>query len=71
MYSKQAPYQQYIVIERDPEEWITGTEPMTIDQRIYLKTLSLEAGEIFDGTLSKASARERIKLLQQKIGRKI
>jgi len=31
--------------EKDPDEWITGTEPMTGAQKSYLKTLSDEAGE--------------------------
>ena len=58
------------ILDRDPDEWITGTEAMTIEQKIHLKTLCQEAGEYFDGTLSKASAMERIKLLQEKNGKK-
>jgi hypothetical protein len=27
-------------IEKDPDQWITGEEPMTGAQRSYLKTLS-------------------------------
>jgi hypothetical protein len=57
--------------EKDPNEWITGTETMSVEQRIYLKTLSEEAGVAFDGSLSKVSAIERIKELQQKISRKL
>jgi hypothetical protein len=73
MYYNQAIQQPLInsILERDPDEWITGTELMTIDQRIYLKTLCQEAGESFDGTLSKAAATARIKLLQEKIGKKL
>ena len=37
--------------EKDPEDWITGDEPMTGPQRSYLKTLCHEAGEEFDETL--------------------
>ncbi|MEO6720408.1 MAG: DUF3072 domain-containing protein [Ferruginibacter sp.] len=54
---------------KDPDEWTTGTEPMTGAQRSYLKTLSDEAGEGFDDTLSKAAASKRIEELQQKTGR--
>jgi hypothetical protein len=54
---------------KDPDEWTTGTEPMTGAQRSYLKTLSDEAGEEFDDTLSKAAASKRIEELQQKTGR--
>jgi hypothetical protein len=31
--------------EKNPDEWITGAEPMTGAQKSYLKTLSDEAGE--------------------------
>jgi hypothetical protein len=55
--------------EKDPDEWITGAEPMTGAQKSYLKTLSDEAGEEFDENLSKASASKRIEELQQKTGR--
>lgn len=54
---------------KDPDEWTTGDEPMTGAQRSYLKTLSDEAGEEFDETLSKAEASKRIDELQHKTGR--
>ena len=54
---------------KDPDEWTTGDEPMTGAQRSYLKTLSDEAGEEFDDTLTKAAASKRIDELQQKTGR--
>jgi hypothetical protein len=44
---------------------------MTLEQRIYLKTLTQEAGENFDDSLSKASAEEHIKRLQQQIEQKV
>src|SRR5207237_5745158 len=43
-------------LEKDPDEWTTGDEPMTGAQASYLKTLSEEAGEEFDPGLSKAEA---------------
>jgi hypothetical protein len=54
---------------KDPDEWTTGQEPMTGAQHSYLKTLSDEAGEEFDETLSKADASKRIDELQHKTGR--
>ena len=55
--------------EKDPEEWTTGDEPMTGAQASYLKTLSQEAGEPFDESLTKAAASKRIDELQRKTGR--
>jgi hypothetical protein len=55
--------------EKDPEEWVTGDEPMTGPQASYLETLCREAGEEFDGSLTKAQASERIDELQRKSGR--
>ena len=54
---------------KDPDEWVTGDEPMTGAQRSYLKTLSDEANEPFDENLTKAEASKRIDELQQKTGR--
>lgn len=55
--------------EKDPADWVTGDEPMTGPQASYLKTLSQEANETFDETLSKAEASKRINDLQEKTGR--
>lgn len=55
--------------EKDPADWTTGDEPMTGAQASYLKTLSEEAGEEYDDSLSKADASIRIDELQQKTGR--
>ena len=55
--------------EKHPDEWTTGDEPMTGAQRSYLKTLSDEAGEPFDESLTKAEASKRIDALQEKTGR--
>lgn len=54
---------------KDPDEWTTGDEPMTGAQESYLKTLSDEAGEEFDNTLTKSAASKRIDELQHKTGR--
>lgn len=47
---------------KDPEEWVTGHEPMTGAQASYLKTLSEQAHdpEAFDPNLDKAEASKRI-----------
>lgn len=54
---------------KDPNDWATGDEPMTGAQKSYLKTLSEQANEQFDDTLSKADASKRIDELQEKTGR--
>jgi hypothetical protein len=54
---------------KDPEDWVTGDEPMTGPQRSYLQTLSREAGVEFDEGLTKAEASRRIDELQQRTGR--
>lgn len=53
-------------LEKDPDDWVTGDEPMTGAQASYLKTLSEETGEPFDSELSKADASKRIDELRQK-----
>lgn len=60
---------QFSNMVKDPDEWTTGDEKMTGAQRSYLKTLSDEAGEAFDESLTKAEASKRIEELQQKTGR--
>jgi hypothetical protein len=54
---------------KDPDTWTTGDEEMTGAQKSYLKTLSDQAGEPFDETLTKADASKKIDELQQKTGR--
>ncbi|MBV9812551.1 MAG: DUF3072 domain-containing protein [Acetobacteraceae bacterium] len=55
--------------EKDPDQWTTGGETMTGAQASYLKTLSEEAGEPFDPSLTKAEASKRIDELQARTGR--
>ena len=55
--------------QKDPEDWVTGDESMTGAQASYLKTLSEEAGEEFDESLTKAEASKKIDALQEKTGR--
>ena len=54
---------------KDPEQWVTGDEPMTGAQASYLQTLSEEAGEEFEPDLTKADASKKIDELQEKTGR--
>jgi hypothetical protein len=55
--------------EKDPEDWVTGDEPMTGAQTSYLKTLSEQAHEpdAFADDLSKAEASKRIDALKAKL----
>lgn len=54
------------VLQREPDEWKTGDEPMTDAQRSYLETLCRETGEEFDDRLSKADASKRIDELRER-----
>lgn len=58
-------------LEKDPADWVTGGESMTGAQASYLKTLCEEAGEEFDGSLTKAAASQRIDALREQTGRGI
>ena len=52
-------------LQRDPDAWKTGDEPMTAAQRSYLETLAHDAGEEFNEELTKAEASKRIDELRQ------
>lgn len=52
-------------LQRDPDDWVTGDEPMTEAQKSYLDTLAREAGEELPATLTKAEASEHIDRLQK------
>jgi hypothetical protein len=53
-------------LQRDPDQWKTGDEPMTDAQRSYLETLCRETGEEFDERLTKAEASKRIDELRER-----
>ncbi len=57
--------------QKDPDDWVTGHEPMTGAQASYLKTLSEEAQDpdAYDPELDKAEASKRIDALKQATGR--
>lgn len=52
-------------LQKDPSTWTTGDEPMTAAQKSYLTTLSEEAGEQVDESLTKAEASMKIDELRQ------
>lgn len=56
-------------LQRDPEEWVTGDQPMTEAQKSYLDALAKQAGEELPANLTKAQASEHIDRLQQQTGR--
>lgn len=55
--------------QKDPDDWVSGDEPMTGARTSYLKTLSEEAHEPdkFADDLSKAEASKRIDALKEKL----
>ncbi len=57
-------------MEKDPEDWVSGDEPMTGAQASYLKTLSEQAHEpqAFDTRLTKPEASKRIDALKARLG---
>ncbi|HEX6597210.1 MAG TPA: DUF3072 domain-containing protein [Acidimicrobiales bacterium] len=54
---------------KDPDDWVTGDEPMTGPQASYLSTLAQEAGEDVPDHLTKAEASKQIDELQERTGR--
>ena len=61
---KQDPTQGNVA--KDPQNWVTGDEPMTAAQASYLQTLCEETGEEMDPNLSKAEASKRIDELKKR-----
>jgi hypothetical protein len=60
---------EYSNTSKDPDDWVTGDEPMTGAQASYLQTLCEEAGVEFDRSLTKAAASERIDQLKSEVPR--
>ena len=58
--------------EKDPDDWVSGNEPMTGAQASYLKTLSEQLGDAdaFSQSLTKAEASKRIDALKSKLEQK-
>jgi hypothetical protein len=64
--SDRTPSQQNPALQKEPDEWKTGDEPMTAAQRSYLETLAQDTGETFDETMTKAEASKRIDELRDR-----
>src|SRR6476660_5161853 len=56
--------------KKDPDEWLSGDDPMTGAQASYLRTLCEQAGapEAYQDDLTKAEASRRIDALRQQAG---
>lgn len=57
-------------LQKDPEDWVSGTDPMTDAQASYLRTLSEQAGRC-DPTraeMTKADASELIDEMRRAAG---
>ena len=55
-------------LQKDPEDWVSGDEPMTGAQASYLGTLGRRTGEDVPDELTKAEASEKIDELRDKAG---
>ena len=54
--------------QKNPDDWVSGDDPMTGAQASYLQTLCEQTGETFDPNLDKADASKRIDELRAKAG---
>ena len=56
--------------QKEPDQWVSGDDPMTGAQASYLKTLCEEAGDpdAFEENLSEAEASKRIDELKKELG---
>jgi Protein of unknown function (DUF3072) len=68
-YKATQPHADESNIVKDPDQWVTGDEPMTGAQRGDLKTFSEQANVPLDDGLSEGEASKRIDELQAKTGR--
>jgi hypothetical protein len=55
---------------KNPQEWVTGDEPMTGAQDSYVHTLARQAGVEVQEDMTKAEASEKIDELREKTGKK-
>jgi Protein of unknown function (DUF3072) len=55
---------------KDPDEWVSGDDPMTGAQASYLKTLCEQAGlpELYNDNLTKAQASKLIDEMREQAG---
>jgi hypothetical protein len=54
--------------QKNPDDWVSGADPMTGAQASYLKTLCEQAGtpELFENALTKAEASKLIDEMREK-----
>jgi len=65
--TRQNPTNDDSALQKDPDDWKTGDEPMTPAQRSYLETLARDSGETLDDDdLTKAEASKRIDELRDR-----
>jgi Protein of unknown function (DUF3072) len=62
--STSTPSQDTSAAAKNPEDWVTGEEPMTDAQASYLATLAQDTGREIPDSLTKAQASELIDELQ-------
>jgi hypothetical protein len=57
-------------VQKDPDDWVSGDEPMTDSQASYLQTLSEQAHQPFQlrKNLTKAEASKLIDEMRQRAG---
>jgi Protein of unknown function (DUF3072) len=62
----QNPATDNSALQKNPDDWKSGDEPMTAAQRSYLETLARDSGETVDENLTKADASKRIDELRDR-----
>jgi hypothetical protein len=55
-------------LEKNPNDWVSGDDPMTPAQKSYLDTLARQAGEQLPANLNKAEASQHIERLKAQLG---
>jgi Protein of unknown function (DUF3072) len=55
-------------LQKDPNDWVSGDDPITAAQRSYLDTLAKQVGEELPANLNKAEASQHIDRLKSQLG---
>ncbi len=53
--------------EKDPNDWVSGDDPITAPQKSYLDSLARQAGEELSADMSKAEASQHIERLKSQL----
>jgi hypothetical protein len=64
--ANERPTETNRALQKDPDDWKTGDEPMTAAQRSYIETLAQDTGAEVDENLTKAEASKLIDELREK-----